>query len=325
MIYDKLDYKPLVDEYVKAVKSGHELRKSHGPREMFGRVYTEYTHGEIDGLDVEVLLGSISVVRHVLQLWDAKLNKENPQEDNLIEREITPAILVYRYDLDLAGEFGGSVYERYLLRQYQWHSQVEGIELGYENVESKGDLQLNKWLYHLVQMDTAGGKEFRKNNAYATKKIAEVIVNSRFNNEKAVPEFIFYDLEAGKNCLAYQFWPEYTLAVEDSFPGWENDKLKKRFTYLANLGELATFEMYMDCWRKIDKVDDLVSHPSLSDAVKIIPGDMQAKVGKAILKNLEKRRDVKHKKVPEGWHRPMLSEDRHIGDLTKFLAEKELD
>lgn len=252
MIFDKLDYEPIIADFKKAVKSKSQLRYSMGPREMFGKTYTEYTHGKIPGLNNVVQPASISVKRHVLQLLDSKFDAENPGIDNPVEKVITPAILIYRYDLDLAKEFGGSVYENYLLRQYRIHRRIEGIDMGHENYMYENGMHLNKWLYHLVHLDTPAGRKFRNYNSTATRKIAALLTTSMFNHSKHPPEFVFYDLDLGRNSLAVRFWKEYLIAVEDSSPGWEYDKFEKRLKYLLRLGEHATDDMYRQCWQYVN-------------------------------------------------------------------------
>ena len=221
LIYDGLDYERIVKEYKKAYK-----KRSPGT--------------------------AAAVASRVLKLWDRKLDAENPYEDNFMEKEIVLTVLAYKNDVGTAAAFGGSVFENYLLRQYRREQRVEGIELGYENYMYEGGQHLNKWLYHLVHLDSPTGRKFRRNNSTATLKMAKVMLNSMHNLRKDPPEFLFIDLDMGKRNIAVKCWEEYLIAVEDSFPGWEPDKFEKRLKYLLRLGDLATDDMYRQCWQYVN-------------------------------------------------------------------------
>lgn len=249
MIYEQLDYESLIDKYVRAIKSKSWLYKGYSRTKLAHKAFVEYRHARREPGDGDIVPASVSVLRHVLQLWDQKLDAENADPDNPIEKTVTPAFLAYRGDLDLASEIGGSVYEQYLLRKYRRERRIEGSNLGSENTEYEYGLRLNKWLYHLVRLDTPAGRAFRSRHSTTIEEMARLILTSRFGNEDKPPEFLFLDLDRGKHSLAFTFWEEYILISEDA-SGWEHDRLLSQLSYLARLGNLATDDMYKECWQR---------------------------------------------------------------------------
>jgi len=289
MIYEKLDYRSLIEKFERVIKGKMNLNNGYSTIQVSQKKRVlEYNHGprEYTYRERETVPASMSAIRHVLQLWDRKLDAENADPDNPIEKAITPAILIYRPDLDLASEFGGYVYEQYLLRHYRREQRVEGRELGPENFEFEGGLFLNKWLWRLVRLNTPAGQSFRSRNPIVTEKMARLLLNTRFEDAREPPGFLFLDLDRGQRGLAFTFWKEYILTSEDAF-GREIDRFKRRLLYLAHLGNLATDVMYKECWRHVS-FEDLFSPEGLGETLNVAPTDRKIFMAHYILDDIQK-------------------------------------
>ncbi len=143
-------------------------------------------------------------------------------------------------------------------------------------------------------------------------KLAEIMINNGFNNERKPPEFLFYDLNLGQESMAYQYWPSYSVQVESSFPPWWYEKLIKRWEYLNKLGSLATEDMYMQCW-KISKFDAPLMSGYLLQALRVLPPGKKIPVTKEILKEILEM----HEKKTQGIQLDLNSFD----DIREFLAK----
>jgi hypothetical protein len=290
MIYDKLDFRPLISTYEKAIKSRRPLNSGYGRRELAQKTFIEYDHRPSEPQAGDVWPASLSVTRHVLQLWDQKLDAETADPDNPIEKRITPALLIHRHALELSSEFGGSTYEQYLLRHFRREQRVEGMALGPENYEYKVGLCLNKWLYHLVRLDTPVGRSFRRRHAAATTEMARLLLSSRHDHRKAPPEFLFLDLDRGRSSLSFTFWPDYLPIAQDA-SGWEHDKLKLRLAYLARLGDLATEAMYRECWQQVD-LKRLNQTDMFVQILDVVPARQKLFMARHILDDIQNREVV---------------------------------
>lgn len=291
LIYDKLDVNQLVADCNRALKSGRDLRVSASWRGDEYKDYKTYSHDiGTSELRNKPLPGSFSVIRHAVWLWDKKLDVEHPDRDNLIEAEITPLYIAFRDDVEAAAGLGGCILEEYLKRQYQRHRQLEGMDLGYEDYEYVDGQSLNKWLYYLVQLDTPGGKEFRRRYSSQTEKMLKLLIDNNMNHDKEPPDFLFFDLDQGKQSLAVRFWPEYSASIENSSPPWEESKLEKRLGYLARMGNLATDEMCTDCWKKVN-LEEINNTGQIIQAVRTLPRQRQLILAQHILEDLKKRKD----------------------------------
>jgi len=290
LIYDQLDVKQLVADCRKALKSNRPLRVSASWRGDEYKDYKTYSHDPQESYHRnEPLPASFSVLRHAIRLWDKKLDIEKPIQDNIIETEITPLYIAYRGNFDAAAGLGGGLFEEYLLRQFRRERRLEGMDLDYEAREYTGGQHLNKWIYHLVQLDSSAGREFRSRNSRVAEKMTQLLIDNMHNSRKEPPEFLFYDLDMGKNSLAVRFWPDYTAAVNDSFPGWDESMLEKRFAYLARMGKLATEKMYMDCWNKVDIKE--YEYSRLRENIEVIPFDRRLSIARQILEDVKRNKD----------------------------------
>ncbi|MBN1972798.1 MAG: HEAT repeat domain-containing protein [Sedimentisphaerales bacterium] len=255
LVYDKLDVEYIVKKYEKILKSRNQRS-----------------------------LASAMVLYQVIELWDKKLNDEEADKTNIIEKKITPELIKLE-DFRKAAVLGGPEIEKYLLRQYQREKRIEGVELGYRNYEYTMGMFINKWLYHLAFMKSPVAQEFQEKNRQEIMKLAELIINNNFNRERNPPEFLFYDLNLGEKSMAYEYWASYSEHVESSFPSFWWEILKKRWDYLNRLGSLATEEMYVHCW-KITKRDAPLMGGYLQQALIVLPPDKRKPVTNVIVKEL---------------------------------------
>lgn len=277
MIFHHLDLEQLVDWYETSIKKGSDA----APR---------------------------AVVAHAIRLWDRKVDAECPGKSNIIEQRIAPAVFAYWDDPETAAAFGSLSVEKFLLRHYQRERRVSGIELAFEDRKYHWGLHLNKWLYVLARLDSPAGKSFRKRYRRQVLELADLLMASGHNSSKDPPEFLFLDPDQGKNSMAYQYRPNYMVAVETSHL-WDYQKLAKKWAYLARLEPPATFDMYMDCWRQLTDIDELMGADKLVGAVDAIAKDMRVRVATAIIEDLEKRHPHKH-----GYVRALKSHLASLGD-----------
>lgn len=295
MIYGELDPASLARRYVKAIKSKKSFCSSRSTSEIGGQTHYGYDHRPSEGHPEGLLPASVSVVRHALELWDRRLDEEDDGADNVIEKEVTPAILIYWYDVELAGVFGGSVYEEHLLRQYRRERRLEGVELAHQDRVYKQGMDLNRWLYYLVELDSPGGRAFRTEHSSVVKEMIDLLVTGMHNHYRTPPQFLFHDLELGRRSLAYRYWKDYLIAVEGSFPGWEYEKLEKRFAYLAKLGDLADEEMYKESWDRVND-EEFNMMNRLADLLETVPAARREFVSRYVFEDIQKR-DVRNKEV----------------------------
>ena len=231
------------------------------------------------------------------------------------------ADLLFYGDLEGAVKIGGPDVEKYLLRKYQRDRRIEGIDIPYKNRKWISGMHLSKALYWLCHLDSGVGQKFRKRRRDEVMKLAELLTNSPHNHDRKPPEFLFYDLEEGKKSLAYEYWPKYFYAVEKSWPGWEGDKLKKRWSYLAKLGDLAIFDMYMDCWGQVRDISELMGGRNLVEAVEVIGQDRKMEIVRANIEDLEQRQEKKRQELdPEKQRYAHFDEYEYISYLSKYLV-----
>ena len=293
LIYDKLDLEDLVKKYERVIKN---KTRQNTP-------------------------DSISVMRHAIELWDKKLNSENANIPNIIERRISPALLVWREDIEGSAALGGADIERYLQREYRRERRISGLELKSKNREYTLGMHLNKSLYHLAFMDSPAARQFRQKHKRQIMELTELIVGSNFNNSRKPPEFLFFDLDRGEKSLAYQYWPSYSVHVESSFPGWWYDKLKKRWTYLARLGPLATEDMYIHCWNISKDLQELMGGYLLR-ALQALPHDKIIPITKEIIKELQSVADQKRQKLGLDKNaRHYFTEDECVDTAMEYLVQ----
>ncbi|MHC4638331.1 MAG: HEAT repeat domain-containing protein [Planctomycetota bacterium] len=237
------------------------------------------------------------------------------------KKKMSLADYLFYGNLESAVKIGGPDVEKYLLRQYQRDRRLQGNDIPYNNRKRIMGTNLNKAFYWLCYLDSEAGQNFRKKHRNEVMKFAELLTNTGFNHDRKPPEFLFFDLEQGKKSLAYEYWPKYFYSVEDSQPGWEPDKLKKRWAYLAKMKQAATFEMYMNCWDKVRDISKLMGGQNLVEAVETVPQDRRRKIVQAIIEDLEQRHEKKKQELGLEQQYSFFEEDEYISCLRKYLAE----
>ena len=257
-----------------------------------------------------------------VEILETLEDKADEKKKSTQTKEASLADLIFYGNIEAAVKRGEADVEKYLLRQYDRDRRLQGIDIPYKNREYIFGLHLNKAFYWLCQLESEAGRKFRKRHSDEVMRLAELLTNSMHNHGRKPPEFLFLDIDECKKSLAFQYWPKYFHAIEDFNPPWEHEMLKKRWTYLARLKELATFDMYMDCWKGIKKIQELGGRQPLVEAVKVIPQDMRVTIVQAIIKDLEQRLEKKKQKLdPQKQRYAFFDENGHINDLKKYLAE----
>jgi hypothetical protein len=293
LIFYRLDLRKLVQVYEQAIRSGRYMQLQWKLRNVY---------------------------RHLMELWDARLDEQGDKQGNVIEDRIVPALICWRSDIEAAVKFGGPQVERYLLRQYRHENHLSGLELDWKDRELHGDLHLNKWLNLLAQLDSDAGRAFRARYRHQVLQLADLLLNSRFNDDVDAPEFLFLDLNRGKKSMAYESWPKYAAAVRSSSL-WEYRKLEKLWAYLARLQPPPTKDMYMDCWRQVTDLHELMGPDRLAGALDAIARQMRVPVAKAIIRELEKKIEARRKKLePERAERARFPEHSYVEALKRHVA-----
>ncbi|MBN2182021.1 MAG: hypothetical protein JW715_08905, partial [Sedimentisphaerales bacterium] len=293
LIYDKLNLEDLVNKYESVI----ENKTSKNPSE------------------------SIQVIRHAMELWDKKLDAEDPNTPNIIEQKISPALIAWFSDVETAAVFGGPEVEKYLLRGFQRNDRVSGMELGSDNYVYTMGMHLNKWLYHLSFMDDPAARQFRQTHESQVAELTELIMSSNFNSRKEPPEYLFYDLDLGENSMAHKYWPSYSVHVESSFPDWWWEKLKKRWQYLNRLGPLATEDMYIHSWNISKDLQKSLMGGYLLQALEVLPGDKNIPVTKKIIEELQNIADRKRENLGLDKNaRHYFQEDECVDTAREYLV-----
>ena len=237
-------------------------------------------------------------------------------------KKLSLADLIFYGNIEEAVKIGGPDVEKYLLRQYQRDGRIEGVDIPDKNRKYIFGLHLNKAFYWLCHLDSDAGRKFRRRHRGKVMKFTELLTNNPFNHDRKPPEFLFFDLDEGKNSLAFQYWPKYFHGVEDSNPPWDYELLKKRWDYLGRLKGLATIEMYMDCWREIREINELMGGEHLVEAVRLIPAEKRFLVIGNIIESLEKRIAEKERTAESRNLRgSVYDETVYRNALKKYLAE----
>jgi hypothetical protein len=295
---------------------------------------------------------------HAAWQLDRTWNEQEADRTNIVEQRVTPALLrqVIRYPdhvLSHAESLGGPAYDQFLLRQ-DWKTgpdeflvfdrdQVSGRWLvnllsqfdsdarsHYDLAETVnvGNARLNRWLYKLMYVDSAGGRRFRREhrdrllqigirslepikrpaavtNTEQTARLIEAAILSNLPrpHRSATPphlDFLFLDRTFTKDqkSLAMEFWPYYSAKVQTLSYVDTTDVLRLRWNYLARLWPESTVEMFVEAYPE-ERSPLYDFWPRKRIAHYLLPDTLPADVRFAILSGVRAKLQLKFQSLPD--------------------------
>lgn len=238
------------------------------------------------------LLPSDGVLCHVIWLWDQYLDSLDESEDNDIEKQIVPFLVLKmrkRVDerwLSVAIEIGGNSSYSFFYKQPWWKDLEEEGMSEFGNTIWLGGKEVNAWLYGLSQIRAPEGKKFRSQHRIELLDLAGIIDKAEITRTSWDPrlDFLFEDMSRGRESLAYTYWPSFSSRSDnilgDPAAEWH---------YLVQMEPLPTVEMYVDCWRRV-KEDSRVPEKGLNE-LKILGQEKRKAIIRGVLADLDEVND----------------------------------
>ena len=141
---------------------------------------------------------------------------------------------------------GGAALERFLLRQ-DW--EADPAQLPWEQQANLSGEDVNGWFHMLAYLDTPVGREFRQTHRDRVFQMADLIDLDRASEGV---DFLFLDLDQGKDSLAYQYWPRFLRKTPDN-DRRGNQAMKHAVEYLVQMGEVSEPGMYVEVFKAIEE------------------------------------------------------------------------
>ncbi|MBL4886539.1 MAG: HEAT repeat domain-containing protein [Planctomycetaceae bacterium] len=195
------------------------------------------------------------VLAHVIWKLDALYDSEDDSTDNPIEERIVALFLRdhnYTNLLDKCQALGGSVFERFVLR-HNWRiepDRMKGNDSFYDSIRVDPE-EWNRWQYIAATLDSAAGRNFRKNNeSLLLGKSSAGLNNPGFPhvfNLKSLG-FLFLDPQLGGESLAAKFWPSF-MAKKANAEHEMSEVMKKRWEYLVRMQPNASVEQFVESYQ----------------------------------------------------------------------------
>lgn len=197
----------------------------------------------------------------------------HPEDDNLVERQLTPVIMQLAYTaphrIEYAEQLGGSLYEQFLLRN-DWRTPATDVFNGdaignYENY-------VNKWFVKLMNLRTPLGNAFRRQQNDQLLKIARNAFSEHSLHSPALPrdlEFLFLEQHFTEKSpsLAMKFWL-YLDGFAKSAPDHASHQiLNMRWDYLGRIWPESTPKMFLDALREGIDAEEHLSIPYLTNTI----------------------------------------------------------
>lgn len=226
------------------------------------------------------------VVAHAVWRLHELLQSGGDHSPNIVQEEVVPEMVRWHYNkmslLRIACHFGGAQFERFLLRQ-NWRTDPQDLPWK-EQMHIHGG-EVNGWLYLLAHIRSPAGRVFRQEHTQRIFKLADSIgeeIRFDWDSIKRELDFLFYDLDKGRESLAYRYWPKLRQDVQTS----RRYVLRTQWQYLVQAEPVSTAQMYLDAWRstKIDHIDCSVAWRLLEG----LPDDKRKAVAAAVLEQVQK-------------------------------------
>lgn len=199
------------------------------------------------------LLPSAAVVAHAIWLSNEYLGAEQEKAPNIAQERLVPKLIRYGYrndflgsssaiELRMATTLGGPHIDRFLLRQ-NWSDEPSFDKAPEAHAWIDGKT-VNGWLYLIAQLRAPGGRMFRVEHGDALLQLAETLCGKSVNSDSLRSiDFVFWDLDRGKESLAYRFWPRYREIARKTSPS----ALRTQWEYLVHIDPVSTPKMYVEC------------------------------------------------------------------------------
>ena len=210
------------------------------------------------------------VIAHAVWIADRLLDANGSEEPNSIEQRVTPQILRWHHENDLALKtaciLGGPKLDRFLSRK-DWMSSFDETGRNWNDMLSIHGVRINKWFYFLVQRGSASGREFRHNEIDRVMDLADQLTEQwGLQEQKQLLDFLFLDPELGENSPAMRYCPRFT---KKRLFGHDYDMLNDLFLYLMKMEPQTPAEMYVDAFRmSIDRARAQNAAPYSDDTIK---------------------------------------------------------
>jgi len=216
---------------------------SEPPRQFYGRTSGSYGMG-----GREKLSPAGYVVAHAVWLMDELLDSQDDSALNVIERVVVPEIVCWNYNkmpiLRIAAHLGGPAVARFASRQ-KWYAEAESLPHD-QRLGIGFGREVNGWAYLLATSDSPGGRKFRREHSDKVFEIADMVVERGNHDLKEEADFVFSDLELGKESLAARYWPKFKAFASRSKG---SGGLQLKLDYLGRMEPVSTTEMYVEAWR----------------------------------------------------------------------------
>lgn len=271
-----------------------------------GQSYSLETHRNRNGKVTLIRLQQTAAVRDghwlrqpVLQELaverDTQLDAESPEPDNPIETLVTPALMrLHRVGDGAERQIGGTAYERVLFR-HDWRAASDPAK--WEDTEYVSGMQINRWQYRLVNLESRFGRNFRLSHQDLVERLAQDLWTSPMASFRLPSElhFLFLDHRAdlppadpesdGKRLTpAESFWRRFT----ERRPSFNDNRelVKIQWEYLARMSPDSRPEQFVDVLRKNppDWLDG-----SAGEMFALMPADSALQTVTALLAELERQ------------------------------------
>jgi hypothetical protein len=229
-------------------------------------------------------------VAHAIWMLDEQLDAADDSQPNIVERRITPALILHHYRNDIAMKLAcyldGPVVDPFLMRQ-NWRpisGRLPQPDLDHREMTNIHGFEVNRWTYLLTCRQTPTGREFRQKHAERVMKMARHFSPYDFTRDDDSLGFLFLDLDLGEQSLAYRYWPQFKSRDVRRRDG---DWLQGMWLYLVRMDPVSTVDMYVDCWREA-RLRDASDMREPAKELKALPDEKRHQVIDAIKQEVER-------------------------------------
>ena len=230
------------------------------------------------------------VAAHGIFLTDKFLDEQNVNSYNIIEQQITKAILAWQGPVDHASflfavALDGPDLEPYLRKCYLASKRGDKR---FRNSFSSSDLDdINLWLYLLAHLSGPQVREFRdkyiSDFADMTLKLAQERNSFAFNRF----DYLALDTDMGSESLGAQLWPRYKQIRESGTDEIGHGILSRLWRYLLLIEPVMPAKIYIQCWR--DNVDRYGNFRNALDLLDILPPEKRRLVIEGLMDEVRER------------------------------------
>ena len=257
------------------------------------------------------------------QQWVSLETLVDARRDNMIEQQITPALLRLCYRevgrLRFASVLGGSDFEKFLVRQ-PWRAPVDEYGSGIQHI-GKHDNTVNQWFYELMWLRGPVGREFRRQNESRLLELARNSVEDFDLMTGSLPTdlgFLFVDREwtADDPSLAMRFWEDVDQMAKLVPDHSHEQALRMRWDYLGRLWPESTIEMFVEAYSR----QQVKGRLSAVLPESIDPSD-QAEIYATLLEFEDTRKELLPDDGSQSIDNPSYAAQLNRGDLQQRLFD----